>query len=195
MIVPEEEPALEATQMEKEDRIAEEDERKEEEDIEFVEDEEVAPKEEVEQEPTSNIEGMLPPVDGDIGFDFAQEDLIYSETLEEWTTHEGIDIFAKEGQEVKAALSGQISEVYEDELWGMVIILDHGDGLLTKYANLATIDMVQEGTRVEKGTVISRVGTTAAIEMIMEPHVHFEVIKDGKSVDPKDYIPEFSHLK
>ncbi|NLJ79340.1 MAG: M23 family metallopeptidase [Tissierellia bacterium] len=178
--------------------IVEDEEHEEKGDLEFVEDEEVTQDpQEVEQKPQPELDtgGMLSPVDGKIGVDFARDGLIYSETLEQWTTHDGIDIFAREGQEVKAALSGRISEVYEDELWGKVIIMDHGNGLLTKYANLATIDMVKEGARIEKGAVISKVGITAAIEMIMEPHVHFEVIQDGKNMDPKGYIPAFSHLK
>ncbi len=74
---------------------------------------------------------------------------------------------------------------------GIVIILDHGNGLMTKYANLSTGDMVQEGSQIGKGEVIGKVGKTASIEMMMKPHVHFEVIKDGISVDPKEYVPAF----
>ncbi len=147
-------------------------------DLEFVEDE---------YTPESS-EGMMAPVVGNIITHFTKDSLVYSETLEEWTAHKGIDISAKEGSPVVAALSGTISEVYDDRLWGKVIIIDHGDGLLTKYANLSTTEMVQEGAKVNKGDKISEVGSSASIEMMMEPHIHFEVIKDGVSVDPMDYI-------
>ena len=142
----------------------------------------------------SNIEeDMIVPVDGKIGMDFTTDSLIYSETLEEWTSHKGIDILAKDDQEVKAALSGEIMEVYEDPLWGIVIIIDHGNGIMTKYANLSNKDMIREGTKVNKGQVINKVGKSAPIEMMMEPHIHFEVIKEGVNVDPKGYLPTLSH--
>ncbi|NLJ98002.1 MAG: M23 family metallopeptidase [Tissierellia bacterium] len=201
VIVSEEEPAMEIAQMEKsteETDGTEEEEDDQDGDLDFVEEEEPESEPEPEQqEPKSSTSTgeMIAPVDGKLGDDFTKDNLIYSETLEEWTSHNGIDILAQEGQEVKAALSGEVLEVYEDELWGIVAIIDHGNGLMTKYANLSTMEMIKEGNRVEKGTVISKVGNTAAIEMIMEPHIHFEVIKDGVNVDPKDYIPAFSHLK
>lgn len=204
VIVSEEEPTMEISKMEEyEDHEDEKDEKEEKDDtdLDFVEEEmepqaqekevETGEKQEEPKAMPSGVE-MVTPVDGELGVDFTTDNLIYSETLEEWTSHKGIDIFAKEGQEVRAALSGQVTEIYEDELWGKVIIIDHGNGLMTKYANLSTMDLAKEGKRVEKGTVISKVGNTAAIEMIMEPHIHFEVIKDGVNVDPKDYISTFS---
>lgn len=150
------------------------------EDLEFVEEQTVT---------INNEEEMMAPVEGKVGNDFTRDTLVYSETLEEWTGHKGIDILAAEGTEIVAALSGKVLEVYKDELWGIVIIIDHGDGLMTKYANLSTGEMVQEGITVNKGDVISKVGKTASIEMMMESHIHFEVIKDGINIDPKNYIP------
>ncbi len=151
------------------------------EDLEFIEEENI---EEL-------AESMIKPVEGILGADFTKDNLIYSETLDEWTGHKGIDILAEEGSQVVAALSGKVQEVYNDQLWGTVIILDHGNGIMTKYANLSTENMVQEGVQVNKGEVIGKVGRTASIEMMMEPHIHFEVIKDGMSVDPKQHIPAF----
>ncbi|MCF6465059.1 hypothetical protein C3E90_04010 [Clostridium sp. Cult2] len=152
-----------------------------EEDLEFVE----------KELPPNSMENMIAPVEGVLGTGYTKDNLIYSETLEEWTGHKGIDILAEEDSQVVAALSGIVQEVYNDELWGIVIILDHGNGLMTKYANLSTADMVKEGIKVNKGDLIGKVGRTAPIEMMMEPHIHFEVIKDGISVDPKEHMPAF----
>lgn len=157
-----------------------------EEDLDFVADEE--------PEPLKDKVEMILPVEGKLGATFTTDSLVYSDTLEEWTSHKGIDLFADEGTQVNAALSGTIMEVYEDELWGIVIIMDHGEGLMTKYANLSTKDMVREGQRVNQGQPISKVGRTAAIEMMMEPHIHFEVIQDGINIDPTKILPAFSHL-
>lgn len=196
-----EEPSLEIARME-EELIVEEEETEEIEEVELEEAEEAELNEEVEEEVTvepvpeeiettansNNVETMIAPVDGKVGGKFTTDNLVYSSTLDEWTSHKGIDIFAKEGTEVKAALSGKITEVYEDDLWGIVILIDHGEGLMTKYANLSTSEMIEEGVRVNKGDVISKVGKSAPIEMMMESHIHFEVIKDGICVDPKNYI-------
>lgn len=137
-------------------------------------------------------ENMVMPVSGTIGTEYTEDNLIYSETLDEWTSHKGIDIMAAEGTEVVAALSGNVSDVYEDPLWGIVVIISHGDNLYTKYANLSEEGLIEKGDNVNKGDVIGKVGTTAAVEMMMDPHIHFEVIKDGVSVNPNEYIPALS---
>lgn len=172
----------EETLVGKEEEEEEEEKQEEEEEFKFVIEE---------KEPLENML-MISPVDGTIGTVFTTDSLVYSKTLEKWTSHKGIDILAEEGTEVKAALSGTIMEVYEDKLWGIVIIIDHGEGFMTKYANLATKDMVVEGQKVSKGEPISKVGNTAAIEMMMTPHLHFEVIEDGVNIDPIEVLPAFS---
>lgn len=141
------------------------------------------------------LEAMIKPVEGPLGMSFTNENLIYSKTLEEWTSHKGIDILANKGTPVKATLSGTVNDVYQDEIWGIVIIIDHGNGLLTKYANLSTSSMINVGDKVNKGDVISQVGQTASIEMMEDAHLHFEIIKDGINQSPLDYLPTFSHDK
>lgn len=132
---------------------------------------------------------MLKPVQGDtIITDYAQDELIYSSTLKEWRTHPAIDIESQLGSEVKAVLDGVVQAIEEDPLMGIVITLDHGEGLITKYANVSTKDMVQIGQYVVKGQVISGVGKTASSEVLDPPHLHFEVIMNGKNVDPKQFF-------
>ena len=75
----------------------------------------------------------------------------------------------------------------------MVVVLSHGDNLLTKYASLSEDGLIEEGASVNKGDVIGKVGDTAAIEMMMDPHIHFEVIEDGISINPSMYLPSISY--
>ena len=89
------------------------------------------------------------------------------------------------GTEVKVPLSGTVKEIIEDDLWGITIIIDHGNGLESKYSNLGTKEMVKVGIGVNVGDFISVVGDTAKIEMKMEPHLHYEVSKNGKNIDPR----------
>lgn len=131
---------------------------------------------------------VILPLDGKIITEYTSNSLVYSETLESWVGHGAIDIGGTEGTPVKAAIDGTIKEVYEDELWGIVIVIGHENEIETRYSNLGTKEMVRVGSQVRKGDHISTVGKTAKIEMLMEPHVHFELIKNGKIVDPRSIM-------
>lgn len=131
---------------------------------------------------------MGQPVDGDILKEYAMDELLYSKTLKEWATHPGVDIGTFIGAEVKAAMAGTVEEILEDPLMGIVITLDHDKGVKTRYANLSTGNMVIVGQKVEKGQIISGIGRTAAVEILDEPHLHFEVILDGENVNPAQYL-------
>lgn len=132
--------------------------------------------------------GFEKPVDGEIVRDFAVENLIYSETLQEWTTHTGIDIKAEKTTVVKSAESGTIKSIKNDPRYGLTIIIEHANGFQTVYSNLLTSEFVVEGEKVEKGQSLGTVGNTAAFEIADEPHLHFEIIKDNTQVDPSIYL-------
>lgn len=128
------------------------------------------------------------PVEGEITKEFAKDNLIYSETLKEWTTHMGIDIKAEKTTIVKAAESGTIKSIKNDPRYGLTIVIEHEDGFKTIYANLLTSEFVVEGEKVEKGQSIGTVGNTGVFESADEPHLHFEIIKDSMQVDPNIYL-------
>jgi len=139
-----------------------------------------------------NMQTMISPVFGAVSMDYSDEKLLYSKTLELWSTHFGLDIKSDEGTSVRAAMDGVVSEIVDDPQWGLSITLNHGSGIKTKYANLSTLDMVKVGQKIVKGDVISGVGKTALCEIADDPHIHFEVLKDGKNLDPKAYLPKQS---
>lgn len=131
---------------------------------------------------------FIKPVEGEIIKEFAKEQLIYSNTLEEWTTHLGIDIKADETAIVGAAEAGNIKSIKNDPRYGQTVIIEHEDGYQTIYANLLTSEFVVEGEKVEKGQTIGTVGKTGAFEVKDDPHLHFEILKDFEAVDPNMYI-------
>jgi murein DD-endopeptidase MepM/ murein hydrolase activator NlpD len=139
--------------------------------------------------PTVQDQRMVMPVLGKITMDYGKDSLVYSNTLDQWTTHYGVDIASNIGTPVKAAMAGTVSEITTDPALGIVITIDHGNGLVTRYANLQNNNMVTEGQYVEKGKVISGVGATAEFEIADPSHLHFEVIKNGEHQDPKLYLP------
>ncbi len=137
-----------------------------------------------------DIDTMIIPVFGNLSIDYSDTELIYSKTIDSWITHPGIDMRAEEGSPVRAALDGVVAETTDDPQWGLTIVLDHGDGVLTKYCNLSTLELVTKGQKIKKGDVISGVGKTAICEIADEPHLHFELIRDNKTIDPKNYLPK-----
>lgn len=128
------------------------------------------------------------PVEGDIVRDFAVDNLIYSETLQEWTTHTGIDIKADKTTVVKAAEAGTVKTIKNDPRYGLTIIIEHANGFQTVYSNLLTSEFVVEGEKVEKAQSLGTVGNTAAFEIADESHLHFEILKDSIQVDPTIYL-------
>ena len=124
------------------------------------------------------------PISGDIILEFAKDKLVYSETLEEWITHDGIDIAGNVADPVKAVLAGTVESIKMDPRYGNTIIIRHNDHLKTVYANLSTLDLVYAGKEVEEGEIISGVGAGFGFESKEGPHVHFEVIESGQVREP-----------
>lgn len=128
------------------------------------------------------------PVEGEITKEFAKENLIYSETLQEWVTHTGIDIKADKTTVVKSAEDGTVKSIKNDPRYGLTVVIEHDDGFQTVYSNLLTAEFVSEGEKVTKGQTIGTVGNTAAFEIADEAHLHFEILKDSIQVDPAIYL-------
>ena len=128
------------------------------------------------------------PVAGEIIKDFAIDNLIYSTTLEEWTTHSGIDIKAEKTSVVAAAETGTVESIKNDPRFGLTIIISHENGFKTIYSNLLTTEFVSENEVVEKGQTIATVGETASFEVADESHLHFEIYKDGTPVNATIYL-------
>lgn len=124
------------------------------------------------------------PVSGEIGLAHSPENLIYSKTLNEWTTHTGVDIQAKRGTPVAASEEGIVESITETAIKGIEIIISHKDGYKTVYSNLSTKEMVKVGQKVEKGRIISGVGNTASFEYHEPEHLHFEIYKDNNPINP-----------
>ncbi len=131
---------------------------------------------------------FVKPVEGEIMREYAKDNLIYSNTLQEWTTHLGVDIKAEKTTVVKAAEAGTVKSIKNDPRYGLTITIDHGNGFQTVYSNLLSSEFVVEGEKVNKGQSIGTVGNTAAFEIADEAHLHFEILKDAIQVDPNIYL-------
>ena len=98
--------------------------------------------------------------------------------------HSGLDIGCDHGSSVWAAASGTVVEAGEKGSYGLCVLIDHGNGYKTRYAHLSKI-LVEVGEEVQKGEKIAYSGMTGRAT---GPHLHFEVILNGETQPPLDYI-------
>jgi murein DD-endopeptidase MepM/ murein hydrolase activator NlpD len=106
-----------------------------------------------------------------------------------WYFHNGIDIALEQGTEVIASTSGRATWSGWKGGYGKTVCLDHGNGFITLYAHCYDL-LVQTGQFVRKSQVIALSGSTGHST---GPHLHFEIHKDGKTVDPLVHLPPIYH--
>jgi murein DD-endopeptidase MepM/ murein hydrolase activator NlpD len=130
------------------------------------------------------------PVSGGISKHFSNDTLVYSETMNDYRVHNGVDLVAPVGTQVKAFTDGVVKEIFEDPLMGQTVILQHENDTVSIYQNLSFSlpEGITVGAAVKEGQVIAGVGETILIECAEVPHLHFEVTVNGKHVDPLSYF-------
>ena len=118
---------------------------------------------------------------------------VFSETLDEWRIHLGVDISADEAAEVFAAEGGVVSAVYNDPMLGKTVEITHDESHKTRYSNLSADSvLLAVGDEVTVGTKLGVIGESSISELCDEPHLHFEMLVNGEQVNPLDYITEES---
>ena len=131
---------------------------------------------------------FVAPLKGEVIREFAKDSLVYSDTLEEWITHTGVDVKADKTSVVKASAKGTVSAIKNDPRYGLTVIVEHEGGYKSVYANLLTAEFVVEGESVEEGQTIGTVGNSSSFEIADEYHLHFEIIKDGEYLNPVNLV-------
>ena len=101
-----------------------------------------------------------------------------------WSEHLGVDFQAPTGSAIVSSGIGRVSKAVRDPVYGNLLVVDHRFGIQTRYAHASEL-LVTEGQDVRKGQVIARVGSTGRAT---GPHLHYEVLKDGKLIDPTQIL-------
>ena len=127
------------------------------------------------------------PIAGELQKNFSTDELLWDETMQDWRTHSGVDIEAADGAEVVTAAKGKVTDAYKDEMYGFTVKVSHNDGTVTVYKNLGRI-VVKKDDTVDEGQMLGTVGSTGAFEMMQKPHLHFEIIKEDKYINPLEFI-------
>jgi murein DD-endopeptidase MepM/ murein hydrolase activator NlpD len=126
------------------------------------------------------------PLEGKILKDFSAGELVYSKTMDDWRTHDGVDIEASLGAPVKAAEAGVVEKVFDDDELGVTVIIKHSDEFSSIYSNLQDINFISPGKTVKKGDIIGGVGATSSLESLDAPHLHFSIVKNGEMQNPRE---------
>ncbi len=126
-------------------------------------------------------EGWINPVNGIISSSYGiRENPILGKT----EFHNGIDIAVVTGTEVAAVHSGVVTEIRASATFGKVLEYETEDGYKVMYAHLSEI-LVKKGDKIKQGDIVAKSGNTG---LSTGPHLHYSLWKDGKLIDPMDYV-------
>ena len=155
-----------------------------------------APETTAPEPPVSDVSGKLPifsaPTSGALVKSHDSEKQVFSNTMNDYRVHLGLDIETSLNAPVYAAADGTVAEIWEDPLMGRCVAVQHGGDAVSIYKNLAAdvAEGIEAGSTVEAGQVIAYVGESAMTELADEPHLHFELTVAGLQVDPLEYLDE-----
>lgn len=127
---------------------------------------------------------MILPVSGTVGTDFSLTVPVFSETMNDWRVHQGIDFLTEGEVEVYAVADGIVENVYTSELMGLTVEIRHADDTLSIYQSLSGDAKVIEGQEVKQGDILGLTGVSADSECLEGNHLHFALLRDGIYLDP-----------
>lgn len=122
------------------------------------------------------------PVSGRVLNSYSGDELVYSKTLGDWRTHNGVDYACAEGSAVSAPCSGKVTETGTDGRWSSVVTLEDASGRLWRVCGVNS-PAVKPGDTVTAGQKLGTVGTISC-ECAEEAHIHLEVLQNGQYLDP-----------
>ena len=122
------------------------------------------------------------PVLGRVLNSYSGDELVYSKTLGDWRTHNGVDYAASRGAEVTAPAAGKVVETGTDDKWGPVVAIEDASGRIWRVCG-TTDAKVKKGDTVSAGQIIGKVGSVSC-ECAEESHIHLEVMEGEKYLDP-----------
>lgn len=101
-----------------------------------------------------------------------------------WSEHLGVDFQAPTGTSIIAAGDGVVTKAERDPVYGNLLVINHGDRFQSRYAHASEL-LVSEGVKVQRGQAIARVGATGRAT---GPHLHYEILREGKLIDPSSML-------
>lgn len=112
---------------------------------------------------------------------------VFSQTMKDYRTHNGVDFTGIRGENVKTTGEGTVVSVTKDAIWGNTVTIDHHNGITSAISGLADEALISTGTEVYTDTIIGTVGEIP-VESKDTPHVHLEMRVNGQLVDPLEIL-------
>ncbi|MDR1465533.1 MAG: M23 family metallopeptidase [Oscillospiraceae bacterium] len=123
------------------------------------------------------------PFGSKISKDYSGGEMVKSATMGDWRVHNGVDFLGEVNDAVFAIQDGSVAKVMQDPLWGIVVVIDHGNGLTARYCGLSEGSTPHEGQEVKKGEVVGVIAQIP-VESAEGVHLHFETYVNNKVADP-----------
>lgn len=139
-------------------------------------------------EPTKpDDESFILPYNGEIIKSFSDTELIYSNTMDDWRIHCGVDIKVSENAEIVSMSSGKVCDMIKDDIYGTTLVVDHGLAVV-KYSNIDVYDNIKIDYDVSAGQSIGKVSSNPMCEISDDLHIHLEAYKNDVVINPLDLI-------
>lgn len=140
--------------------------------------------------PEEKLPVYVRPTVGNVLKGYYKDSLVFSQTMQDFRTHSGVDIGGDMGANVGAYTDGIISKITNDPFMGTTVEISHEAGVTSVYKNLKKElpQGIALGVSVKAGETIGQIGDTAIIEIADEPHVHFELWVNGECINAEQEI-------
>ncbi len=143
---------------------------------------------EISEETTANEPvNFSSPLSLNIGSDFSMGVPVFSQTMNDYRTHNGVDFIGVKGESVRTVGEGTVVSVEKNALWGNQVTVDHGNGITSCISGLSDEALIGVGTTVYTDTVIGVIGDIP-VEKSEQSHIHLEMRENGKLVDPLELL-------
>lgn len=136
---------------------------------------------------TAEAATIIYPTSKDIIKDYSGDTPVFSKTLNDWRVHNGIDLAAEQGSKIKAITNGKVADIFNDELLGTTMVVEHDGGFIAFYSGLGQTTLVNTGDTVESGQEIASINDIPC-EAADGYHLHLSIKKDDKFIDPVEIL-------
>ncbi len=141
----------------------------------------------VEETTTEKAVIFYSPLSLSVSKDYSMGIPVFSQTMKDYRTHNGVDFMGIKGENVKTTAEGTVVSVTKDAIWGNTVTIDHKNGIVSSISGLAEEALISEGATVYEGTIIGTLGEIP-VESADAPHVHLEMRVNGQLVDPLEIL-------
>lgn len=135
----------------------------------------------------SEADRLTWPIDGNVLMNYSMDKTIYFATLDQYKYNPALIIQGEVGEEVWSAEEGEVTSIKTDAQTGTTVTVNLGDGYEAVYGQLKDV-AVKEGQRVDKGELLGYLAEPTKYYSVEGANLYFELLKNGKSVNPLEYL-------